>query len=147
MSIFKSMNISSSALTAQSIRMDTIAENIANANTTRAADGQPYRRKVVTFAQAESPSFAQHLKNYIDGDGTPGGGVTVKSIETDPSPFKLVYDPDHPDADQDGYVSMPNVDITKEMVDMISATRSYEANVTALNAFKNIAMKALQIGK
>lgn len=145
MSFFKSMNISSSALTAQSVRMDTIAENIANANTTRTADGQPYRRKIVTFAQAESSSFAQHLNNYLNGSS--GGGVTVRSIETDQSPFKLVYDPDHPDADENGYVSMPNVDITKEMVDMISATRSYEANVTALNAFKNIAMKALEIGK
>lgn len=145
MSFLKSMNISSSALTAQSLRMDTIAENIANANTTRTADGQPYRRKIVTFAQAEGSSFAQHLKDYLNGNS--GGGVAVRSIENDPSPFKLVYDPDHPDADENGYVSMPNVDITKEMVDMISATRSYEANVTALNAFKNIAMKALEIGK
>lgn len=145
MSFLKSMNISSSALNAQSLRMDTIAENIANANTTRTANGQPYRRKIVTFAQADGSSFAQHLKNHLNG--TSGSGVTVRSIETDPSPFKLVHDPDHPDADENGYVSMPDVDITREIVDMISATRSYEANVTALNAFKMIAMKALDIGK
>lgn len=141
MGFFDSMNISSSALSAERFRMDVIAENIANKNTTRTENGEPYRRKVVTFEQIEKP-FSAYLSEQ-----TSGAGVRVSSVETDNSPLKLVYDPSHPDANEEGYVQMPNVDTVTEMVDMISASRAYEANVTALNAFKNIAMRALEIGK
>ena len=145
MSFLKSMDISGSALTAQRLRMDVIAENIANANTTRTANGQPYRRKLVLFGEGGAEkSFSQHLTAAKDALGK---GVRAERIAEDNSPMKLVYDPNHPDADQNGYVQMPNVDTVKEMVDMISATRSYEANVTAINAFKNMAMKSLEIGR
>jgi len=145
MGFMDSINISASALTAQSLRMDVIAENIANAQTTRTANGQPYQRKYVTFQQKEASSFSEIFRNTIGKNF--GKGVQVSSIGTDDSPFKLVHDPSHPDADENGYVRMPNVDTTHEMIDMISATRSYEANVTAINAFKNMALKALEIGK
>lgn len=141
---FNSMNTSTSALTAQRFRLDVIAENIANVNTTRTADGEAYRRRTVVLEQAE-PSFEQYLNDGMNK--TAGRGVKVASVEEDQSPLKLVYDPTHPDANEEGYVEMPNVDIVKEMIDMISASRSYEANVTALNASKNLAMKALEIGK
>lgn len=145
MGFLTSMDISASALTAQNLRMNIIAENVANANTTRTANGQPYRRKVVVFQQQTRPVFEQFLKE--SENKILGAGVKVSSVVTDDSPFKLVYDPTHPDADMEGYVRMPNVDISKEMVDMISATRSYEANVTAMNAFKAMALKALEIGR
>lgn len=141
MGFFSSMDISASALTAERFRLDVIAENIANMNTTRTAEGGPYRRKVVSFEQIEKPFAA-----YLD-DSFKGAGVRVNAVNTDNSPFKLVYDPNHPDANEDGYVEMPNVDIVTEMIDMISASRAYEANITALNSFKNIAMRALEIGK
>ncbi len=145
MSFLQSFDISASALTAQRLRMDVISENIANANTTRTATGEPYRRKVVTFAEQTGDSFSSYLKGAANA--MTGAGVCVASIETDNSPFILEYDPDHPDADANGYVNLPNVDEAKEMIDMISATRSYEANVTALNAMKSMAVKALEIGK
>lgn len=147
MSYFSSLDISASGLTAQRLRMDLISQNIANANTTRTENGTPYRRKVLVFQQrgGDRP-FSSYLteagKSKI---GT--GGVRVLRIAEDQSPLKRVYDPGNPDADKDGYVLMPNVDITTEMVNMISATRSYEANVSALNATKNMAMKALEIGR
>ncbi len=134
MGFFDSMNISSSALTAERFRMDVIAENIANMNTTRTADGGPYRRRVTVFEQ-------------ILNESDKGMGVRVSEVAEDSSPFKLIYDPEHPDANENGYVEMPNVDTVTEMVDMISASRAYEANVTALNSFKNMAMRALEIGK
>ncbi|MGB8954383.1 MAG: flagellar basal body rod protein FlgC [Tumebacillaceae bacterium] len=147
MGLFDSMGISASGLTAQRLRLDVISGNIANANTTRGADGQPYRRQVVTFAE--------RLNNAISAQ--PGSvasqGVRVSGIGKDDSPYKLVYDPSHPDAIKQlndplyGYVRMPNVDIATEMVDMISASRAYEANVTAINASKALALKALEIGK
>lgn len=141
MGFFRSMDISSSALTAERFRLDVIADNIANMNTTRTANGGPYRRKTVSFEQIQKP-FAEYFNNSYSGNG-----VRVSAVHEDPSPFKLVYDPSHPDANEDGYVEMPNVDIVTEMIDMISASRAYEANVTALNAYKNIAMRALEIGK
>jgi flagellar basal-body rod protein FlgC len=129
--------------------MDVIASNISNAETTRAryVNGQwePYKRKMVRFEPNNQPSFAQTLQNAM-ADGT-GQGVKVTDIVEDTSPMKQVYDPSHPDANAQGYVMMPNVDMLKEMVDMISATRSYEANVTAINASKAMIMKALEIGK
>ncbi|WP_428908667.1 flagellar basal body rod protein FlgC [Niallia sp. Krafla_26] len=151
MSMFHSMNITSSALTAQRLRMDVISSNMANADTTRAnlVDGEwePYRRKRVVMEPKEN-SFSTYLESAMGGDqNSVGNGVKVTKIEADDTPFQLVYDPDHPDADDEGFVRMPNVDPLREMVDLMSATRSYEANVTVLNASKNMLMKALEIGK
>jgi flagellar basal-body rod protein FlgC len=129
--------------------MDVISSNIANADTTRAkfvnGKWQPYARKLVTFEPKSQPTFEGALGSAM-ADGT-GEGVRVTKISEDSSPFKQVYNPTHPDADANGFVMMPNVDVLKEMVDMISATRSYEANVTALNASKAMITKALDIGK
>nr|WP_216366283.1 flagellar basal body rod protein FlgC [Geobacillus sp. BMUD] len=148
--MFQSLNISASALTAQRLRMDVIASNIANADTTRArlVNGQwePYRRKMVII-EPRSGSFSGYLQAALGLADGGDGGVRVREIVDDPAPFKLVYDPDHPDASADGYVRLPNVDPLKEMVDLIGATRSYEANVTVLNASKGMLMKALEIGK
>ncbi|OGO78881.1 MAG: flagellar basal body rod protein FlgC [Clostridiales bacterium GWB2_37_7] len=146
MSFLNSINISASGLTAEKLRMDIISKNIANANTTRTANGDPYRRQVVVFEGADKDiPFSQYLSDA--SKGMIGGGVKVKSIQEDKSPFKLVYEPGHPDADENGYVKMPNVDIMTEMVNLITASRAYEANVTALNTAKSIAMKALEIGR
>jgi flagellar basal-body rod protein FlgC len=140
------MEISSSAITAQRYRMDVIGENVANATTTRTAEGTPYRRKYVVFQEKNQPYlFSDWLK--ISQERVGGGGVRAIDMGEDQSPMKLVYDPEHPDANADGYVEYPNVDIEREMVDMISATRSIEANITVMNNFKNIAMKALEIGR
>jgi flagellar basal-body rod protein FlgC len=144
MSFLDSLNISGSALTAQKLRMDVISQNIANASTTRTEAGGPYRRKMVVFSEDLS-DFSEALVR--GGDEEPASGVKVTAIVDDPSDLKPVYNPSHPDADENGYVMMPNVDTAKEMVDMISATRSYEANVTAFNAVKLMASKALEIGR
>jgi len=141
-------DISASALTAQRLRMDVISSNIANAESTRASyiDGKfvPYRRKEVVMAPA-----ASSFRNMLDDQMNAGNaqGVQVTAIREDSTPFKQVYNPTHPDADENGMVYMPNVDLLKEMVDMISASRSYEANVTALNASKAMFMKSLEIGR
>jgi flagellar basal-body rod protein FlgC len=150
MKLSNSFDISSSALTAQRLRMDVISSNIANADTTRTklVNGKwiPYARKIVTMEpKAENSPFAKILDSNMR-DST-GEGVKVTKIFDDSAPFKQVYNPSHPDADENGFVLMPNVDILKEMVDMISATRSYEANVTALNASKAMITKALEIGR
>lgn len=146
MGIFNSMDISATGLTAQRLRLDTISNNIANANTTRTLEGGPYRRQRVVFSERSSaPTFGSLLNNAINRDVSQG--VRVVSIEKDPSPLSFVYDPSHPDADNEGYVAMPNVNIITEMVDMISATRSYEANITAIDAAKSMISKALEIGK
>jgi len=153
MSLFRGMDTSASALTANRLRLDTIAANIANANSTRArlVDGvwQPYRRKMVEIAPKSDQSFDSLLSAAIGmvSGARPEQGVRVQAIREDDTPFKRVYNPEHPDADQEGYVRMPNVDIMKEMVDMISASRSYEANVTVLNATKSMMMKALEISR
>ncbi|CAM3942972.1 flagellar basal body rod protein FlgC [Paenibacillus alkaliterrae] len=142
-------DISASALTAQRLRMDVISSNIANAETTRGSfingQFQPYKRKMVVMEPLQQ-SFSNVLSKQL-GEGTAAQGVKVTRIKEDKSPNKLVYNPTHPDADANGYVNMPNVDVTKEMVDMIAASRSYEANVTALNATKAMFVKALEIGK
>ncbi len=146
MGFLSGMDISGSGLTAQRLRMDVISENIANVDTTRTEDGTPYTRKYVVLEQRGS--FADVLKRSSEGiDKTGAAGVRVVEIGNDTTPYELVYNPTHPDANEDGYVQMPNVDITQEMVDMISAYRSYEANVTAFNAYKDMAVKALEIGK
>jgi len=143
MAFLKSMDISASALTAQRVRMDVIAENLANITTTRTADGTPYRRRYVVMQQREDTTFAALLSRAEARSN--GSGVRVTEIREDESPFKLDYNPDHADANEEGYVEMPNVDLAVEMVDMMAATRSYEANVTAMNAVKSMAMKALEI--
>ena len=152
MGLYDSINISASSLTAQRLRLDVISNNIANANTTRGVDGQPFRRQIVSFGERTAPqSFRNVLADQL-GEA-PGMGVRVTSIARDESPFKLVYDPNHPDAVKNpadpmfGYVRMPNVNVATEMVDMISASRSYEASVTAINAAKSQALKALEIGR
>ncbi len=146
MNIFRSMEISASALTAQRYRMDVIGENVANATTTRTADGTPYRRKNVVFEEKQQGYlFSDWLR--VSQERIGGAGVRVVDMVEDQSPFKLVYEPEHPDANAEGYVAYPNVDIEKEMVDFIAASRSYEANITVMNNFKNIARKALEIGK
>ena len=148
MGIFNSFNISASALSAQRLRMDVISQNIANVNTTRTAEGMPYRRKTVVFQEKEAEiPFSQYLSEQSRERFLTGSGVRVTGIVEDPTPFKDVYDPGHPDADENGIVRMPNVEVVTEMVNMISATRAYEANVTALNASKSMALKALEIGR
>ena len=148
MGLFDSFNVSASALSAQRLRMDVISQNIANVNTTRTEDGTPYRRKTVVFQEKESDiSFSQYLSEQSRSRFLTGGGVRVTEIAEDPTPFKDVYDPSHPDADENGIVRMPNVEIVSEMVNMISATRAYEANITALNASKSMASKALELGR
>ncbi|MGE5614476.1 MAG: flagellar basal body rod protein FlgC [Bacillota bacterium] len=148
MGYFGALDISASALTAQRLRMDTISQNIANAGTTRTDEGTPYRRRLVIFQERKSAGvpFSECL-SAVSRERFMGGGVKVAKIVEDESPFKRVYDPGHPDADAEGYVEMPNVDIITEMVNMISASRAYEANVTALNTTKSMALKALEIGR
>lgn len=147
MGYFGALDIGASALTAQRLRMDTISQNIANANTTRTEDGTPYRRRIVVFEEkTQGIPFSEYLtassrERYV------GKGVKVSKIVEDGSPFKKNYDPGNPDADAEGYVEMPNVDIITEMVNMISATRAYEANVTSINTTKSMAQKALEIGR
>ena len=146
MSFLNSIDISASGLTAQRLRLDVISQNIANVNTTRTENGGPYRRKAVIFeAKDQGQQFAEVLSNSRQAQVK--GGVRVSRIEEDNSPFVMRHDPGHPDANEEGYVAMPNVNIVAEMVNMISASRSYEANVTAMNAMKSMAVKALEIGR
>ncbi|MGJ7921953.1 flagellar basal body rod protein FlgC [Neobacillus sp. LXY-4] len=146
MSMFHSLNISSSGLTTQRLKMDVVSANIANATTTRGrfVNGEwvPYRRKMVEVQPQGTAPFSKYLNSEMNVNG-----VKVTKISEDKTPFRPVYDPTHPDANNEGYVMMPNVDITKEMVDLMSVSRAYEANVTAFNVGKNIAIKALDIGK
>ncbi|MCS0652302.1 flagellar basal body rod protein FlgC [Cytobacillus firmus] len=150
MSMFHSMNNTASALTAQRLRMDVISSNMANADSTRSINGDgPYRRKSVVLEPKEG-QFSSFLNMAISRKGgvSAGNGVKVSRIAEDRvTPTKMVYDPSHVDANEDGYVEMPNVDPLREMTDLISATRSYEANVTVFNASKGMMMKALEIGK
>lgn len=147
MSIFRGINISASGLTAQRTRMDVIAKNIANASTTRAQNGEPYRRQVAVFKAAEEQTSFREILSRKKAGSSSKGGVELVGILDDKTPFRMVYNPGHPDADAQGYVRMSNVDPVTEMVDMISATRSYEANVTALSSTKSMLLKALEIGK
>jgi flagellar basal-body rod protein FlgC len=147
MSTFTSMNICATGMTAQKLRIDTISQNIANANTTRTESGDPYRRQTVVFEEIKgSSSFNDVLNGYLNNTSSVGG-VKVSGIVEDESPFTTVYDPTHPDADADGYVSMPNVDTLEEMTNLIDANRAYEANVTAFNSNKSMIAKALEIGE
>jgi flagellar basal-body rod protein FlgC len=145
------MNIAATGLAAQRLRMDIIAENIANVNTTRTADGGPYRRKTVLFQEiSDNSPFSIALGNIFANRGTPaqqGHGVRVVGIQEDDRPGLLTYDPTHPDADEYGYVRMPNVNIVEEMVNMISASRSYEANITAMATARSLTQRTLEIGQ
>lgn len=169
MGLFDALSVSGSGLSAERLRLDLISDNIANANSTRSSDGTVYRRKTAVLAPRAGGrvlgSFWGILNYFrarngdtgpvsgvaerLGGAGTLNGaaGVRVLSIAEDPSPPKRRYEPGHPDAGPDGYVELPNVDVIKEMVEMIGATRAYEANVTAINAYKHMATRAIDIGR
>lgn len=145
MDLVKSMQISSSGLAANRKRIETISSNIANAQTTRTAEGGPYRRKeVVLGSEPARESFGEILEGEIDAQAQT---VHVTEVVSSNDPPVMKYDPNHPDANKDGYVAMPNVNVMKEMADMISAQRAYEANISALNTTKSMAIKALEIGR
>jgi len=151
MSFWNMLRIGSSALSAQRLRLDLISNNIANIETTSTEEGGPYRRQDVRFRARESGGgFADLIRSRITGRGSLGqgdGGVQVAEILEDDSPGPRIYDPDHPDADEEGYVEYPNVDLAVEMTNMLSATRSYEANLSVIDAAKRMALKSLEIGK
>ncbi|MEE1009461.1 MAG: flagellar basal body rod protein FlgC [Agathobacter sp.] len=146
MGLFQSFNISASGMTAERFRTDIIAENIANVNSTSTEDGGPYRRKIVTFKEKSVTPFSNYLttsKNMAIGNG-----VKVTKVTEDYSTeFNMEYDPSNPDADENGYVSYPNVNTVTEMTNLIDSTRAYEANATAFDASKSLAEAGLQIGK
>ncbi len=145
MGLFQSFNISASGMTAQRFRTDIIAENIANVNTTSTAEGGPYRRKVVTFSERNVTPFSQVYS--ASKNEAVGNGVKVKKVTEDyETEFVKEYDPANPDADEDGYVSYPNVNTVTEMTNLIDSTRAYEANATAFSASKSMAEKGLTIG-
>ena len=146
MSLFGAIDISGSGLAAERLRMDVTAENLANAQSTQGADGQPYRRKEVVLRAADG-GFDGALNAAMASGAAPAGGVEVVQIAEDTAPNRMVYDPGHPDANADGYVSMPNVDPVTEMVDLIAASRAYEANVTAMQTAKSMFTKTLDILK
>lgn len=148
MSIFKSFGVNASGMTAERYRMDIISQNVANANTTRTEDGTPYKRKIVTFEERSTdPTSFNTIFRRTRGMDV-GDGVKVRGVfEDEKTDMKRVYDPSHPDADEDGYVWYPNVDIVTEMTNMIDTTRAYEANATAFTASKAMAMKGLNIGQ
>lgn len=144
MSFLNTMQITGSALTAERFRMDMIMQNITNATTTRTQNGGPYRRKQVVF-EARDIDFSQVLGD--EQNRVAGGGVRVKKVVESEAEFIPVYDPFHPDADQDGYVLYPNVNTTEERIDLMAASTAYEANLTALGIIKSLSVKALEIGK
>ena len=155
MAFLSSMKITGSGLTAQQLRLDVIAENVANINTTRVEGGDgPYQRKMVVMeAENGRDTFRSILARAAGnvpaatGELSENGGVQVTQIVADTSPFKLQYDPSHPDANAEGYVEMPNVDLVKEITDAMAATQAFSANVTAFNTLKTVATRALDIGK
>lgn len=146
MSFFNTLDISASALTAQRLRMDILSENMANVDTTRTKDGGAYKKKLVVFTEKNGGPFASHLTNASNRVSR-GNGVKVSKIIEDESLGALVYEPSHPDANEEGYVRKPNVNVVEEMVNMISASRSYEANITAMNVTKAMITKTLEIGR
>ena len=147
MALFQSFDICASGMTAQRLRMDTIAENIANVNTTRTSEtGEPYTRKIVQFQEKRlNPSFQETFEKYMSS--YKGNGVRVRKIYEDTeTDYVMDYDPSHPDADENGYVTYPNVNTVTEMTNLIDASRGYQANVTAFNAMKELATAGIQIG-
>lgn len=143
MKAFNNMRISTSGLTAERLRMDTISSNMVNASTTRGEDGKPYVRKIAVFQE----NYRNALDKTTGKSQKEMLGVKAVGVIEDPSPLRNVYEPDHPDADENGYVLMPNVNPLNEMADLIASSRAYEANVTAINTQKSILMKSLEIGK
>jgi flagellar basal-body rod protein FlgC len=148
MGFYTSIEVSATGLSAERLAMDTIANNIANVNTTRTAEGGPFKRQLVVYAQKNEPASAS--ANALDDATDPArsrAGVDVVGVVQDQGPDRLVYDPTHPDADANGYVHMPNIDVVKEMVDMMAASRAYEANVTAIQEARAMGNSTLQILK
>lgn len=143
MDIFNTFKVSSSALKANTIRLNTISSNLANVETSSTPEGGPYKKKSVYF-ESSPLNFHEQLKGNMKNAVQ---GVKVTKILEDDSPPKKVYNPSHPDAQEDGYVDMPNISVLKEMVDMMSATRAYQANVTTIKSAKRMALKALEIGR
>lgn len=143
MDLFTTFKVASSALQAQRTRLNTISSNLANVETTSTPEGGPYKKKSVYF-EATSIPFKDHLQSSMNREAQ---GVKVARIIEDQEPPQKVYNPSHPDAGDDGYVEMPNISVLKEMVDMMSATRSYEANTTTIKSAKRMALKALEIGR
>ena len=143
MDLFTTFKVASSALQAQRTRLNTISSNLANVETTSTPEGGPYKKKSVYFEATNIP-FKDHLQSSINREAQ---GVKVARIIEDTEPPQKVYNPSHPDAGDDGYVEMPNISVLKEMVDMMSATRSYEANTTTIKSAKRMALKALEIGR
>ena len=152
MAFLSSMNISASGLTAQQLRLDIVAENVTNSTTTRVEGGEgSYRRKMVVFeAKSGRDDFRQAMARAASGmvpNGQAAGGVRVTEIVEDESPMKIVYDPTHPDADEDGYLELPNVDMVKEMADAMAATRAFASDVTAFNTLKSVISSGLEVGR
>lgn len=154
MAFLSSINIIASGMTAQQLRLDVVAENVTNSNTTRVENGEgPYRRKMVVFeALTGKDDFRAAMARAAEGLApnkgyATAGGVRVAQIAEDPTDFKLVYDPTHPDANEDGYVQLPNVDMVKEITDAIAASQAFSSNVTAFNTLKSVIAKGLEIGK
>ena len=146
MSLFQAFNISASGMTAERFRTDIIAQNIANVNTTKTENGTPYRRKIVTFAEKDVTTFSQYYS--ASKNAAIGNGVKVAKVKEDTETDLIMeYDPSNPDADENGYVSYPNVNVVTEMTNLINSTRAYEANATAFDASKNMALTGLSIGQ
>lgn len=153
MAFLSTINIIGSGLTAQHLRLDVISENVTNINTTRTEEGGPYRRKVVVFQAMDGREtfrdvMARVQNGVVSNAGQENtGGVRVIEIAEDPTDFKLKYDPTDPDANEDGYVELPNVDLVKEITDAMAASQSYSANVTTFNVLKSIISSGLEIGR
>ncbi len=149
MGLFDAIGIAGSGLTAERIRMDVTAENLANADTTKGANGQPYQRQSVELAQSGTPGFSGALSGALQesSGATPPGGVAVTGIVSDTTPDRRVYDPSNPEADSQGYVTMPNVDTVTEMTDLISEQQSYQADVTAMQTSKSMFTSTLGLLK
>jgi flagellar basal-body rod protein FlgC len=152
MGLYNSIEVSATGLSAERLAMDVIANNIANVNTTRTPEGGAFKRQLIVFAQKDEPAQNDSMDptdtNALDGDpGKARAGVQAVAIVPDQSPDRLVYDPTHPDADARGYVHMPNIDVVKEMVDMIAASRAYQANVTAIQEARAMGSSALGLLK
>ena len=145
MDFLSSLNISGSGLTAQKLRMDVISQNIANAEVTRTENGTPYRRKMVVLSSINGDSSFRDALDKATNVKT--SGVQVRKVVEDQAPLVPVYNPSHPDADEEGYIMLPNVNTAQEMIDMLGASRAYEANITAFNATKSMVLKALEIGR
>lgn len=145
MKVFSSMAISASALTAEKMRIDVVSQNVANMNTTRTPEGGPYQRRRVVFSELLGDA-SNHRFVRLPNRG-PSQGVRVSAVVQDETPPRMVHDPSHPDADENGFVAMPDINIVNEMVDLITASRAYETNVQVLNVSKSLAMRALEIGR